>query len=262
MGMQGIQGAGGAARAGRGQQADGAQGADGAGDGGPSSDSGGQDAGAMVDRHMPGLMKQWSSGIDGGCGGGGGASGAGGAGGASGAGGESGGSSSGGGGASPAAGAGAGGSGGASGAGESSGSGGDQASGAGGAAAASAASSAASSSGSGASSKAIIDRINVVRAEAGLSPVTESAQLDDSAAQNEAANVSSGDPGHHVALTPAAGEGQGQTVAPTSPGESAESIVQRWMDSPGHRDILMNPDFKSIGVATSDISATANFSSV
>jgi len=111
--------------------------------------------------------------------------------------------------------------------------------------------------GGGTTSKALIDEINRVRAMHGLNPLEERSNLDDAAVSNDAANVSTGETAHHNGLIDGS---SGEITAMVSNGETPEKAVEQWLNSPGHRAILLDPDMKYVGASINGAYATADFS--
>ena len=109
----------------------------------------------------------------------------------------------------------------------------------------------------GTGSKGLIDEINRVRAMHGLAPVEEKPNLNDAAAANDEANVSTGELAHHNGLINGA---SGEITAMASDGETPEEAVQQWLDSPEHRAILLDPNMKYVGGSINGSYATADFS--
>jgi uncharacterized protein YkwD len=114
------------------------------------------------------------------------------------------------------------------------------------------------SSGQGGSfGKEMLDEINRVRQEHGLGPVSEAPGLDAAARKNDQANNASGQLGHHVGLLNGS---HGEITAYASDGESAKKAVEQWLNSPGHRAILLDPNMTKVGVSIDGDYATADFS--
>lgn len=109
----------------------------------------------------------------------------------------------------------------------------------------------------GSGSKALIDEINRVRVANGLNPVTEAANLNRAAAQNDAAQQTQGI-GHHVPLGNNGASGEIAFMA--SNGATPQNSVQGWLDSPGHREILLDPNMTKVGADMSGQFSTADFS--
>lgn len=109
----------------------------------------------------------------------------------------------------------------------------------------------------GASNQAMVNEINRVRQEHGLGPVTEDPALSAAAQQNDRANNAKGELGHHVGLLNGS---RGEITAYASNGESAKQAVDQWLNSPGHRAILLDPNMTKVGISISGDYATADFS--
>lgn len=101
----------------------------------------------------------------------------------------------------------------------------------------------------------VIRLVNEIRADNGLDPLTENAQLAD-AAQQHAEYMGQETVGHTGAgnTTPAqriaaAGYDYGAAAENVAAGQSTpEQVVASWMASPGHRANILNPDLTEIGV--------------
>jgi hypothetical protein len=106
-------------------------------------------------------------------------------------------------------------------------------------------------------SKALIDEINRVRKEHGLNPVTEAANLNRAAAENDAAQQTTGI-GHHVDLVKNGASGEIAFMA--SNGAYPQNSVRGWLDSPGHRASLLDPNMTKVGADMSGQYSTADFS--
>ncbi|HHX63482.1 MAG TPA: CAP domain-containing protein [Chloroflexi bacterium] len=102
----------------------------------------------------------------------------------------------------------------------------------------------------------VIQLTNQERAKAGLAPLTRSAELS-RAAQEHSVDMATGNfvshigsdgsnPGDRITRAGYAWYTFGENVAAgyTTP----ESVVEGWMQSEGHRQNILNPDFKHIGV--------------
>jgi hypothetical protein len=111
--------------------------------------------------------------------------------------------------------------------------------------------------GSGAGNKALIAEINRVRVENGLKPVTEAANLDRAAAQNDAAQQTQGS-GHHVPL--GNNGASGEIAYMNGGGVTPKNSVNGWMESPTHKEIMLNPNMTKVGADISGNYSTADFS--
>jgi hypothetical protein len=109
----------------------------------------------------------------------------------------------------------------------------------------------------GTGNKALIDEINRVRREHGLNPVTEAPNLNRAAAQNNAAQQSQG-LGHHVPLEN--NGASGEIAFEASDGATPQNSVQGWLNSDGHRKILLDPEMTHVGGDVSGRYSTADFS--
>jgi uncharacterized protein YkwD len=105
--------------------------------------------------------------------------------------------------------------------------------------------------------KALIDEINKVRKEHGLNPVKEASNLDRAAAQNDAEQQKEGI-GHHVDLGKNGASGEIAFMA--SNGANPQNSVKGWLNSAGHREILLNPNLTKVGADMSGQYSTADFS--
>jgi len=99
-------------------------------------------------------------------------------------------------------------------------------------------------------SNEIVVLTNAERAKGGLAPLTVSACLTDQINHRTAVLVQEGrfehDPLQPVVDACGMGSGMGENLILGY--SSAAAAVQGWMDSPGHRDNLMNPRYTKIGV--------------
>ncbi|MGI4848873.1 MAG: CAP domain-containing protein [Janthinobacterium lividum] len=111
--------------------------------------------------------------------------------------------------------------------------------------------------GSSASEAALLQAINKVRTDNGLNPLTNTDKLNQASAANDAINNSSGELGHHINIGDYGADGE--ITAMASNGISAQQAVDMWMNSPGHRAILMDPNQTEVGVSIDGNYATADF---
>lgn len=102
----------------------------------------------------------------------------------------------------------------------------------------------------------MVAEINRVRAQNGLGPVTVDNGLNQAAARNDAESVRSGQLGHHFGVPNGA---DGEITASASSGETAKQAVDQWLNSPGHRAILLDPNQTKVGVSINGEYATADF---
>ncbi len=103
----------------------------------------------------------------------------------------------------------------------------------------------------------LLDAINDARREHGLNPLRESTRLNEAAEANDAENNRTGNLGHHIDLGKY-GSG-GEITAMASGGITANQAVQMWLNSPGHRAILLDPNQTEVGVSISGNFSTADF---
>lgn len=104
--------------------------------------------------------------------------------------------------------------------------------------------------------KELLDAINKVRQEHGLNPLTNTSTLNQASKDNDALNNQLG-LGHHVDLGKYGADGE--ITAMASGGISAEQAVDMWLNSPGHRAILLDPNQTEVGVSVDGDFATADF---
>ena len=55
-------------------------------------------------------------------------------------------------------------------------------------------------------------------------------------------------PGHRIRESGYQASRSGENVATHSPGDMPQAIFDGWMNSPGHRANILNPDFREIGI--------------
>jgi uncharacterized protein YkwD len=106
-------------------------------------------------------------------------------------------------------------------------------------------------------SKGLIDEINRVRKEHGLSPVKEASNLDRASAQNDAEQQKKG-LGHHVDL--GKNGASGEIAFKADNGANPRNSVQGWLDSEAHRKILLDPNKTKVGADINGQYSTADFS--
>jgi uncharacterized protein YkwD len=104
--------------------------------------------------------------------------------------------------------------------------------------------------------KELLDAINRVRKEHGLNALTSSETLNQASRDNDALNNQVG-LGHHVDLGKYGADGE--ITGWASAGMTADQAVQMWLDSPGHRAILLDPNQTQVGVSVDGAYATADF---
>lgn len=104
----------------------------------------------------------------------------------------------------------------------------------------------------------LLDAINKARIAENLRPLTLSDKLTEAARDNDSINNSTGSLGHHIDLGKYGSQGE-ITVGGSGP-MNAELAVRLWLNSPGHKAILLNPSYNKIGVSISGNFATADFS--
>ncbi|MEU1406698.1 sigma-70 family RNA polymerase sigma factor [Streptomyces sp. NPDC005728] len=102
----------------------------------------------------------------------------------------------------------------------------------------------------------VVALVNKERAAAGCGPLTENAQLeraaqghsDDMAARNffEHTNPDGADPGQRITAAGYRWSTYGENIAKGQ--QTPESVMDSWMNSPGHRANILNCSFKEIGV--------------
>lgn len=102
----------------------------------------------------------------------------------------------------------------------------------------------------------VLDLTNQFRSENGLPPLTLNSQLN-AAAQEQSQDMAEQDFFNHIGLdgsTPAT-RAQDQGYSFSFIGENIaagyqtpEEVVQGWIDSPGHRENLLNPNYAEIGI--------------
>jgi uncharacterized protein YkwD len=105
--------------------------------------------------------------------------------------------------------------------------------------------------------KALIDEINRARKAEGVPPVKEASNLDRGSAENNAAQQNKGI-GHHVDL--GKNGASGEIAFQASNGANDKNSVQGWLDSPGHRKILLDPNMTKVGADIDGQFSTAQFS--
>ncbi|MCS0603119.1 sigma-70 family RNA polymerase sigma factor [Streptomyces sp. LP11] len=102
----------------------------------------------------------------------------------------------------------------------------------------------------------VIALVNKERATAGCGPVTEDSELDkaaqahsdDMAARNffEHTNPDGADPGQRITAAGYRWSTYGENIAKGQ--QTPESVMDSWMNSPGHRANILNCSFKNLGV--------------
>ncbi|MGW1863679.1 CAP domain-containing protein, partial [Streptomyces collinus] len=102
----------------------------------------------------------------------------------------------------------------------------------------------------------VVALVNQQRATAGCGPVTEDPQLekaaqghsDDMAARNffEHTNPDGADPGQRITAAGYRWSTYGENIAKGQ--QTPQSVMDSWMNSPGHRANILNCSFKNIGV--------------
>jgi len=102
----------------------------------------------------------------------------------------------------------------------------------------------------------VVALVNKERASAGCGPLTEDAQLekaaqahsDDMAARNffDHVNPDGADPGQRITAAGYKWSTYGENIAQGQ--QTAEAVMDSWMNSPGHRANILNCSFKDIGV--------------
>lgn len=102
-----------------------------------------------------------------------------------------------------------------------------------------------------------LDAVNKVRQEHGVPPLTASPNLISASESNDAANNKTHDLAHHNGLINGS---RGQITAYASDGETPEKAIDQWLNSPGHRAILLDPSMTHVGFSVSGAYATADFS--
>jgi uncharacterized protein YkwD len=108
--------------------------------------------------------------------------------------------------------------------------------------------------GAGGDARGLLDAINKARREHGLGDVSLSDVLTGYAEANDRANNASGELDHHFPSTPAA-----EITGWASDGMTPEDAVDMWLNSPGHRAILLDPAMTQVGVSLMGAFATADF---
>jgi uncharacterized protein YkwD len=104
--------------------------------------------------------------------------------------------------------------------------------------------------------QAVLDRVNAVRQQHGLRPVTFNALLDVAAERHNQVQVQTdtmahigigdGDPGSRIRAAGFSGQwGENVAVGQRSP----DQVVNEWMNSPTHRANILNPNFRQMGVS-------------
>lgn len=104
--------------------------------------------------------------------------------------------------------------------------------------------------------KGLLDAVNKVRREHGLNELVELRQLDDAARKNDEANKATGHLDHHNGLINGA---DGEITGMASGGMTPEMAIQMWLNSPGHRAILLDPNQTYVGVSIMGNYATVDF---
>jgi uncharacterized protein YkwD len=109
-------------------------------------------------------------------------------------------------------------------------------------------------------SRDVANRINALRAQHGLRPLTVDGRLDQAGRAQSSAMMSRrvlahGSPDGKARLTRLCARMHARTVGETigwiryrSPAKQAAGIVRWWMNSPPHRAVLMSPSFNRIDV--------------
>ncbi|MFI9808634.1 sigma-70 family RNA polymerase sigma factor [Streptomyces sp. NPDC052301] len=102
----------------------------------------------------------------------------------------------------------------------------------------------------------VVALVNKERAAAGCGPLTEDPQLekaaqghsDDMAARHffDHTNPDGADPGQRITAAGYRWSTEGENIAQGQ--QTADSVMQAWMNSPGHRANILNCSFKDIGV--------------
>ena len=105
--------------------------------------------------------------------------------------------------------------------------------------------------------RAVLARVNAVRADHGLAPFAAGGRLARAAdrhslRQQRARTLSHQLPGESPLMQRLAKAARatpvGEVVLFASGGTSSAKIVRAWMDSPGHRSVLLSPDFGRAGI--------------
>lgn len=104
----------------------------------------------------------------------------------------------------------------------------------------------------------LFEAVNKARREHGLKELTRSAPLSDAAKQNNLASIKNGSVGHHVGLINGA-MGEITYGSPEASNIDPAAAVQAWLDSPGHHDIMLNPNYTQFGADTTGGFATVDF---
>ena len=109
-------------------------------------------------------------------------------------------------------------------------------------------------------SREVANRINALRVQHGLRPLTLDGRLEQAGRAQSSAMMSRrvlshGNPDGRTRLTRLCARMHARTIGETigwiryrSPGKQAAGIVRWWMRSPPHRAVLMSPTFTRIGV--------------
>lgn len=104
--------------------------------------------------------------------------------------------------------------------------------------------------------RALLDAINRVRREHGLNDVQLSDTLSLAAERNDIMNNATGNLDHHFGVP----EGSdGEITGFSSDGMSPDDAVNMWLNSPSHREILLDPNQSQVGVSILGDFATADF---
>lgn len=97
----------------------------------------------------------------------------------------------------------------------------------------------------------LVDETNAARADEGL-PVLTVSECASSAASGRAQDLSGGGELEHAPLAPvieecAPGASAAENLARAA--ASPQDVVEAWLDSPGHRANLLDPDLDEVGIA-------------
>ena len=104
--------------------------------------------------------------------------------------------------------------------------------------------------------RGLLNAVNKARREHGLNELTESRALSQASKKNDDVNNATGQLGHHIGLINGA---DGEITAMASGGITAEQAVEMWLNSPGHRAILLDPNQTEVGVDIQGDYATVDF---
>lgn len=104
----------------------------------------------------------------------------------------------------------------------------------------------------------LLDAINATRREHGLKELTIDPSLNSASKKNNDANNSTQVLDHHNGLINGSG-GEITYGGPSTTDADADAAVQAWLSSPGHRNIMLDPNYTKLGADITGGYATANF---